>query len=270
MTAAGVRDRLRADCASCSGLCCVVPAFAVSADFAIDKPAGQPCPNLQPDLRCGIHSRLRPDGFAGCAAYDCFGAGQHVSQVTFAGQDWRADPGTAQEMFAVFPVMRALHELLWHLAEALSLAAAHPLHTELRHAFDETEQLTQANAGSLRDLDVDAHRQAVATLLRQASELVRAEVTDDSKDLAGVDLIGADLSHAALRGASLRGARLIAADLRGADLRAADLTGADLRGADLGGADLTDAIFLTQAQLDAAKGDQQTRLPATLRRPPHW
>ncbi|RQX15913.1 oxetanocin A resistance protein, partial [Micromonospora arida] len=38
--------QLRADCGRCFGLCCVVPAFAASADFAIDKPAGSPCPNL--------------------------------------------------------------------------------------------------------------------------------------------------------------------------------------------------------------------------------
>ncbi len=43
------------------------------------------------------------------------------------------------------------------------------------------------------------------------------------------------------------------ADLRDADLRRADFTGADLRGADLRGADLTGALFLTDAQLRAAR-----------------
>lgn len=50
----------------------------------------------------------------------------------------------------------------------------------------------------------------------------------------------------------------------------ADLIGADLRGADLSGADLTGSIFLTQAQLNAAKGDSATKLPAALTRPAHW
>ncbi|WP_435798157.1 pentapeptide repeat-containing protein [Streptomyces decoyicus] len=53
-------------------------------------------------------------------------------------------------------------------------------------------------------------------------------------------------------------------------MRTADLIGADLRDADLGGADLTGALFLTQAQLNAAKGDAATRLPAALSRPAHW
>ena len=65
---------LQADCAHCRALCCVGPAFAVSADFAVDKPAGQPCAHLGTDDRCGIHAQLRPRGFPCCVAYDCFGA----------------------------------------------------------------------------------------------------------------------------------------------------------------------------------------------------
>ncbi|MGH3932564.1 MAG: hypothetical protein ACRDTF_21615, partial [Pseudonocardiaceae bacterium] len=64
------RFDLRADCERCFGLCCVALTFSVSADFAIDKDAGQPCPNLQSDFRCGIHTRLRKQGFPGCAVYD--------------------------------------------------------------------------------------------------------------------------------------------------------------------------------------------------------
>jgi hypothetical protein len=108
----GAPDRLQADCGRCFGLCCVAPGFSASADFAIDKPAGQPCPNLLPDFRCGIHQRLRQQGFRGCAAYDCFGAGQWVSQVTFGGVDWRQAPDTARPMFDAFAVSRQLHELL--------------------------------------------------------------------------------------------------------------------------------------------------------------
>ena len=90
------RTELHADCARCFGLCCVALPFARSADFAVDKPAGTPCTNLQEDFRCGIHGALRERGFAGCTVFDCFGAGQKVSQVTFGGQDWRRAPGTAR------------------------------------------------------------------------------------------------------------------------------------------------------------------------------
>lgn len=263
------RERLRADCASCFGLCCVVPAFSVSADFAIDKPAGVPCPHLAPDSRCGIHADLRGRGFAGCTVYDCFGAGQRVSQVTFGGVDWHGDGATAAQMFAVFPVMRGLHELLWYVAEALALAPAGSLHGELTLALEETQRLAGSSPDWLVELDVAAHRRTVNEVLLAASELVRAGLRP-TKNHRGADLMGADLRGADLRGANLRGTLLVGADLRGADLRQADLIGADLRGADLGGADLTGAIFVIQAQLDAARGDASTRLPGSLRRPHHW
>ncbi len=261
---------LRADCERCFALCCVVPAFSTSADFAINKDAGHACPNLQSDFRCGIHTRLRQEGFPGCTVYDCFGAGQKVSQVSFGGQDWRRAPRTAQQMFEVFPIMRQLHELLWYLTEALTLQPAHPLHGQLSHALDETESLTRDSPDSLIELDLAARREGVNALLLGTSELVRAEVRHPKKDYRGADLIGADLKGADLRGANLRGAYLIGADLTSADLRVADLIGADFRDADLTGADLTESIFLIQSQLDAAKGDTGTKLPPYLTRPAHW
>jgi hypothetical protein len=261
---------LRADCARCFGLCCVVPAFSASADFAIDKPAGQPCRHLRPDSGCGIHRDLRGRGFRGCAVYDCFGAGQRVSQVTFGGRDWRRDPSVARDMGAVFPVVRQLHELLWYLTAALALPAAGPVHAELRRALRDTDELAGGDAGTLARLDVGGHWQRVNAVLSRASELARAAAPPPRPDRRGADLAGARLAGSDLAGASLRGACLIGADLSGAGLRLADLTGADLRDADLSGADLAEALFLTQAQLDAAAGDAATRLPASLRRPAHW
>jgi uncharacterized protein YjbI with pentapeptide repeats len=261
---------LRADCSRCFGLCCVAPGFAASADFAIDKAAGQPCPHLRSDFGCEIHARLRQRGFPGCAAYDCFGAGQRVAQVTFGGRDWRAEPRTAAVMFAAFQAMRQLHELIWHLREARSLRAAAELRGALDEAIAETELLADGGAEALAALDVTAHRRDVQTLLGRASELARAGGRRRGRDRRGADLAAADLRRADLAGASLAGACLIGADLRGADLRRADLLGADLRGAHLGGADLSGALFLTPPQVDAARGDAATTLPRTVRRPPHW
>ncbi|GAA3811190.1 pentapeptide repeat-containing protein [Streptomyces coacervatus] len=265
------RAGLRGDCERCFGLCCVALPFAASADFAIDKQAGTPCPNLRDDHRCGIHARLRQQGFSGCTVYDCFGAGQKVSQVTFGGQDWRTgSPADARRMFDVFPVVRQLHELLWYLTEALALPPARPVHADLRRALEKTEELTRQPPEQLAALDVGAHRQEVNVLLLRTSELVRAGTGGRRKDRRGADLMGARLKGADLRGANLRGAYLIAADLTGADLRGADMIGADLRDADLTDADLTGAFFLTQPQLNAARGSAGTRLPDSVTRPVHW
>lgn len=261
---------LRADCANCFGLCCVALPFAKSADFPVDKDAGKPCGNLRRDFSCGIHARLRERGYLGCTVFDCFGAGQKVSQVTFRGADWRGAPGDARLMFDVFAVMRQLHELLWYVSEALTLPAARSVHPALRKAREDVERLTRAGAEELVRLDVAAVRGGVNDLLVRTSELVRAGVPGRKRSHRGADLVGARLRGADLRGADLRGALLIGADLAGADLRGADVIGADFRGADLGGADLRGCVFLTQAQVDAAVGDAGTRLSSGLVRPGFW
>lgn len=263
-------SELQADCSRCFALCCVALRLSAGADFAITKPPGVPCPNLTGDHRCAIHRELRPRGFPGCAAYDCFGAGQQVSQVTFAGQDWREKPSAAPEMFAVFPVVRALHELLWYLADVLGRPAAAPLHDAADRLRKETEHLARGTPGELLAVDVAAHRGAVNDVLLRGSAAVRAGAPQPVREHRGADLTGARLQGADLRGAHLRGTLLLGADLRDADLRLADLIGADLRGADLSGADLRNALFLTQPQLASARGDGRTRLSAPLRRPGHW
>ncbi len=269
---------LRADCENCFGFCCIALYFSASEGFPIDKDAGQPCLNLQPDFRCCVYKSLRERGLKGCIAFDCFGAGQKVAQVSFGGHDWRKAPESAQQMFEVFLIMRQLHELLWYLTEALTLQPALPIHDVLRSMQGETERLTNLSPDSLMKLDVAVHRADVNTLLLKTSELVRAEARPRQKAHSGrkkafgrgVDLIAADLRRIDLRGANLRGAYLIAADLRGTDLSGTDFIGADFRDADLTGADLSKSIFLTQAQLNVAKGDSSTKLPSSLIRPTHW
>lgn len=271
------RGHLQGDCESCFGLCCVALPFAASSDFAINKDAGKPCSNLQADFRCGVHTKLRDIGFRGCTVYDCFGAGQKVSQVTYGGQDWRKESESAKQMYEVFPIMWQLHELLWYITDALTKQAAEPLHPALKEAMEETQRLTDKSPEEILKLDIALHRAKVNELLLQTSELVRKDAVAKYKGGKqgksygrGADLIGAKLKGADLRGTQLRGAYLIAADLRGADLRGADLIGADFRDTDVSGANLTETLFLTQVQLNAAKGDASTKLPPLFTRPPHW
>jgi uncharacterized protein YjbI with pentapeptide repeats len=254
---------LHADCARCFGLCCVALPFVRSREFAISKPAGTPCGHLRADFRCTVHDDLPGAGFGGCAVYECFGAGQRVAQQMFGGRDWRTQPELAVPMFAAFRTMRHLHELLWYLRAALSWVAAAPVHDQLRAARSRVDTATD----TLEGLDVNALRADIAPLLRRASELMRGA---DAPDRSDADLSGRDLRGTELRRTSLRNARLIAADLRGADLAYADLLGTDLRDADVRGADLSAALYLTQPQLNAARGDDNTRIPTGLDRPPRW
>jgi hypothetical protein len=175
-------------------------------------------------------------------------------------------------MFAVFPVMQQLHEMLCYLHEAMQLEAAKPILKELKDAFERIESLTDLNPSMMLSLNVPEHRVPVNALLLRISELERTKTSGkrNRKLRRGSDLIGAKLKGEDLKGSNFRGALLIAADLREADMRMSDFIGTDLRDADLSGAKLTGSIFLTQAQVNSAKGDRHTKLPAGLRIPEHW
>lgn len=251
---------LVADCDSCFALCCVLLPFAASSGFGIDKPGGTPCPNLAGDDRCRIHATLREDGWSGCSTFDCFGAGQQVSQVTYRGVSWREHDDLG-EMAAVLSVMRQLHEMLTHLGEAGRRSAG----PEVLELEAHIVALTGETPAALLGVDLDELHQRVGGALDEASARLRHGPSYRREDLAG-----RDLRQWMLGDADLRGALLIRADLREQVLGRADLLGADLRDADVRGADLSEALFLSQSQVNAARGDGLTRIPARLVRPTHW
>ncbi|KSU84475.1 Pentapeptide repeat-containing protein [Fictibacillus enclensis] len=261
-------EELRADCDQCFGLCCVALPFAKSADFALNKDSGTPCPNLQHDNKCGIHQNLREKGFKGCTVFDCFGAGQKVSQLTYKGLDWHKDKERAQEMFNVFPVMQQLQEMLYYLKEALNREETQSIKTDLQDRYETIESLTNMKPEALLLLDVQAHRSQVNDLLLCTSKLVRKGKNASKKK--SISYLGAKLRKADLKGSDFRGTLLIAADLRDTDLRRCDWIGADLRDTNLSGADIRGSIFLTQIQVNAAKGNRKTKLPPHLKHPEHW
>jgi hypothetical protein len=178
-------------------------------------------------------------------------------------------------MFAAFAVAKQLHEILWYLVEAQSLTfdpdTAHAVRTLRGHL----EAMLDGSVSVLLSADVEQLRADVRAVLIGISAEARASYSAAGDDhlqglAAGADLMGRNLSHRTLCGADLRGAYLIAADLRGSDLAGVDLLGADLRDARLEGADLSAALFLTQAQLNAARGNSRTILPRALTVPPHF
>ncbi|MBO1268023.1 pentapeptide repeat-containing protein [Arthrobacter cavernae] len=270
------RQSLRPDCGNCFALCCTAFGFSRSADFALDKPAGSPCQNLAPDFSCSIHDSLRPRGFRGCAVFDCFGAGQNVSQGFFAGKSWLDNLDTKDEMFSAFKAARQLHEMLWYLAEAQTRTFDPDASSRAVQLRNTIGQAVGGELPELLSMDVeDLHSQVRSTLM-DVSEEVRASyfaAGDDHLDSAltpGADLMGKNLRSRRLCGADLRGAYLIAADLRDSDLSGVDLLGADFRDARLEGADLSKALYLTQPQLNAARGSCATLLPPDLEMPSHW
>jgi hypothetical protein len=157
---------LRPDCAACCALCCVAPPFDTDQGFGHDKPAHEPCRHLEPDFRCAIHSRLAESGYPGCAGFDCFGAGQRVTQELFGGASWSKSPDFAVEMFECYERLRPLHELMALATLAMDRTQDEALRLELRDAVAGIEvqcsRQSRPDVAQLRRSTVDLMRRALA------------------------------------------------------------------------------------------------------------
>ena len=164
--------RLRADCARCCGLCCVASAFSAEQGFGFDKAAHTACRHLGADHCCAIHAELRVRGFPACAAFDCYGAGQWVTQQVFGGRSWRSSSEIASRMFSLYPIYRALHEFMALLD--LAVAQVPPADAiALEHCLRDIESICQAGTNLPDASGVSALRQQVRRLLREHRGLMR-------------------------------------------------------------------------------------------------
>ncbi|EFL37152.1 pentapeptide repeat-containing protein [Streptomyces viridochromogenes DSM 40736] len=147
---------------------------------------------------------------------------------------------------------------------------------DLQYAFLTDADLSGAHLRSAKLLGASLPRADLS-----GSEL--ADVNLRSSNLEGADLSGSDLEDVdftsrstEVSGANLEGANLTGANLEGANLKTvnkemagvilddANLKGANLTDANLSGADLSSVKNLTRKQLDSARTDGDTRLPAGL------
>jgi hypothetical protein len=168
-----VVNKYESDCGRCAALCCLVLPFDRSVAFAFDKPALVPCPQLR-GHRCGIHAQLETRGFAGCAAYECHGAGPRVLHEVFGGRSWRLEPSLAPAMANAFLAMRDIQELGLLLEQARKL----PLCAEERAHLETLVSALEAPSGwsltSLLDFERESLATEVAAFLRSLRRHVSA------------------------------------------------------------------------------------------------
>ena len=158
---------LRADCSRCAGLCCVVPAFYAVQGFGFDKPAHEPCAHLTVADRCAIHAERAALGFPSCVGFECYGAGQRVTQEIFPGTSWRSSAETAARVFAAYSTCVALHRFMAALALAERNASA-PLAARLRAKRDELDELCRSEDAKHGRVDIRRVSAEAADLVREA------------------------------------------------------------------------------------------------------
>lgn len=164
------RAELAADCSACRGLCCIAKTFDAGPSFAISKPAHAPCPHLDEARRCAIHADLPGRGFAGCAAYDCYGAGPLATRLLE-----RASPS---EVLTAFSVLCDVQEARWLLERARAMLDVHSdLANEIASWLTELERIATRGPADLRRVDPESLVARTRALLRRVGTVVGDRAT---------------------------------------------------------------------------------------------
>lgn len=137
----------RSDCSRCAALCCIAYPSEEMPGFSAAKQAGQPCPKLGSDGLCTIYTRRAEEGFAGCIAFECFGAGQHVVQHLFADRDWREDRAVLGAMVDAFLAMRPVSDLNFLARRIIDSAQDGKVRAEAAALADRLRTIAASHAG---------------------------------------------------------------------------------------------------------------------------
>lgn len=262
-------EHMKSDCSKCSGLCCTALFFSKTDGFPKDKASGQPCINLLKDYRCKIHSQLEKQKMKGCIGYDCFGAGQQVTQVIYQGQTWNDIPNQSTEIFDVFVIVFKLYQIRYYLIEASSLISAQTLKKSIQCLIEENIKMCHYRSDSILSLDLEEYRHRANQILKQVCKLLQQSIHSESKKVPA-NFLGGNFRGQDMSGADLSTKLLIAANFEKSLFKGTIFLGADTRDTNFSDADLSEAVFLTQGQVNAAKGNRNTKLPYQLDYPPTW
>lgn len=260
-----IQNRLKINCENCSGLCCVALYCARTDGFPENKDAGIPCKYLNSNFQCKVHSQLIDMNMKGCLAYDCFGAGQKVSQDLFSNITWQSNQEKSNLIFDVFLLVFQLHQMEWYLLESLLLDTDKRFSENIEQLIFKIEHVLEKSYENILNFDISSFRLEVNHILKSISK----QYTKSNK-LNQKDLIGKDFKKANLDGEDFSMSLLIAANFEGCSLKDTNFLGADLRDANVRNADLSSSLFLTQLQVNSTQGDYSTTLPKYLSVPISW
>jgi hypothetical protein len=115
--------------------------------------------------RCTIYAKRRTLGYPACEGFDCFGAGQWVTQRLFGGAEWTDSPELASRMFAAYR-----HWMPRFQAAAMIEAAIPLVRDDARSplAARMAELTSRGSADNLNEADEHRLRAETLKLIREA------------------------------------------------------------------------------------------------------
>lgn len=259
---------LKVDCSNCSGLCCTALFFSKIDGFPENKVAGKPCSKLKEDYRCMIHSDLAKQNMKGCIGYDCFGAGQHVTQNIYKGETWKNSKLNSKEIFDVFIMVFQLYQIRYFLEEAITIIPAKELWEDIQKLIIENETMCNYSPENILNIEIDKYRDKVNNILKQVIASISNSFNNKKKQVG--NFLGKNFKNKDMSGYDLSMNLLIAANFDSCVFNGTVFLGADTRDTNFSNADLSEALFLTQGQVNSAKGNRNTKLPKHLDYPVTW
>lgn len=265
----GRLEQLKVDCSKCSGLCCTALFFSKIDGFPENKIAGKPCTKLQNNYGCKIHNELEKRNMKGCIGYDCFGAGQHVTQWIYKGETWQTLQEQSKEIFDVFVMIFQLYQIRYFLEESRVVILAKELWPDIENLINENEVLCNSTPQNILNIDIESYRNKVNITLKKVCESIKKGFKNsDNKGVT--EFLGRNFKKRDMSGLDLSMKLLIAANFDGCTFNGTVFLGSDTRDTNFSNADLREAVFLTQGQINSAKGNRNTKLPKHLDYPVTW
>lgn len=262
-------EQFKADCSKCSGLCCTALFFSKIDGFPENKKAGKPCIKLQNDYYCKIYLELEKHNMKGCIGYDCFGAGQHVTQVIYKGETWQTLPDQSEEIFHVFLIIFQLFQIRYFLEESKIIIPAKELWSDIQKMINENKALCNYTPESILNIDIESYRNKVNIILKKVRNFI-IKSFKNSDNIEITDYLGKNFSKRDMSGLDLSMKLLIASNFESCIFDGTVFLGADTRDTNFSNSDLRYAVFLTQGQINTAKGNTNTKLPKHLYYPITW
>ncbi|MEG0330439.1 MAG: pentapeptide repeat-containing protein [Longicatena sp.] len=262
-------EEIQSDCEKCCGLCCVALYFSKVDGFPKDKKAGMPCLNLEQNFKCKVHNELKEKQLRGCLSYDCFGAGQKVTQDIFGNRNWRNMVDEKDKIFAVYLKVFELHQILAYLLEASLLYVGKEMQDDIRGLIDENMEITKKRPEEIVVYSLEDYHNRVSVILKKITRNIENLYVKDKINIRE-SLVGKKFCGKNVKGMNASMQLLLAANFKGCDLEGVNLLGADVRDMNVCDADLRECVFLTQMQLNAMCGNENTQLPWFLKTPSSW
>ena len=261
-------DRFISDCSRCSGLCCIALYCFKSDGFPQNKPVGKPCINLMDNFKCRIHNDLERMGMRGCIGYDCFGAGQYLTEEVYSGVTWQTQPERVKEICDLYMFMYRMFQLRFFLYESKKLASSETLLPEINQLLQENDEICRLPIQEMLPYPIDAYQDKVNHVLKKSC--VELNKFLGVKNSTETNFLNRNFKGKNLSGFDFNMKPLIASNFQNCNFKGATFIGTDTRDANFDGADLREAVFLSQGQINAAKGSRRTKLPKHLKYPVTW